>query len=236
MQVIDVTKEQRVASPPGEPTAPKGGYDRPPRSSEDLWSSMGHNPAIAVVVGLLLAVLLAAFGAATILSGRMVYTSSSTLLIDDPYQLATSGQVNEYTELDALRYKYAGLVGTDAIADPVASKLHLPVDEVLGALSTNVPTNSLLMNVEATSSSQRDAQQIAQAAANEVTRYINYEDDAYAIPPTYRFTFKVIDPATPALGRGPSKSKAATLAIGLGVLGFALGFLGTQLIRYARRR
>jgi capsular polysaccharide biosynthesis protein len=158
------------------------------------------------------------------------------MLIDDPYQLATSGQIAEYSALDALRYKYAALVGTDAIADPVASKLQVPVDDVLGALSTNVPMNSLLMTVEATWSTPQGAQRIAQAAANEVTAYIATEDNAYAIPTADRFTFKVIDPATPAFGQGPSKSKAATLAIGLGVLGFALGFLGTQLIRYARRR
>lgn len=236
MQVIDRTKEQRVTTPPDDPTAPRGGHDSSPQPREDVWSAMGHHAAAAIVVGLLLGVLLAAVGAMISLSGATVYTSSTTMLIDDPYQLATSGQVNEYAALDALRYKYAALIDTDAIADPVASRLHVPVNDVLGALSTNVPINSLLMTVEATWSTQREAQQVAQAAANQVTAYINYEDNAYAIPTADRFTFKVVDPATPAFGRGPSKSKAATLAIGLGVLGFAFGFLGTQLIRYARRR
>jgi capsular polysaccharide biosynthesis protein len=197
---------------------------------------MGHSPTTAVVVGLLLGVLLAVIGAVTVLSGRVLYTSSTTMLIDDPYQLATSGQVSEFSSLDALRYKYGGLLATDAIAGPVASQLHLPVDNVLGSLSVNVPTDSLLMVVHATWTTPRGAEEVSLSAANEITAYVAYEDNAYAIPNADRFTFKVIDPAAGAIRKGPSKSKAATLAIGLAVLGFALGFFATQLIRYARHR
>lgn len=236
MQVIDRTKEATVIISSDEPTAPEGRRRAPSEPSGDLWSAMAHRPARAIVAGLLLGVLLAAFGAVIALRGPTTYTSSTTMLIDDPYQLATSGQVTEFTNLDALRYKYAGLVGTDSMANPVASKLHLPVDDVIGAVSASVPTNSLLMTVDATWSTPDEARRISEAAAHEVTAYIVYEDDIYNIPSAERFTFKVVDPATAAVGKGPSKSKAVTLAVGLAVLGFAVGFLLTQLIRYVRRR
>ena len=234
MQTSDGSKETTVTTSPDEPTAPQRRHSALSRSGVDLWSAMGQHAGRAVAAGLLLGVLLAVIGAFAVLSGRTLYTSTTTMLIDDPYQLATSGQVSEFGNLDALRYKYSALVGTDAIAGPVARQLHLPIEDVLGAVSTTVPMNSLLMTVQATWTTAGGAQLISQAAANEVSAYIVNEDNTNNISSTYRFTFNVIDPATQAVGQGPSKSKAATLAIGLAVLGFAVGFLATQLIRYLR--
>ena len=139
MLTSDGLKEMTITTSPDEPTAPNGRHSAQSQPGGDLWSAMGHRPGKAIVAGLLLGVLLAVLGAASILKGPTSYSSSTTMLIDDPYQLATSGQATEFSNLDALRYKYAALVATDSIADPVASQLHLPVDDVLGALSTNVP-------------------------------------------------------------------------------------------------
>ena len=187
-----------------------------------------------MLVGLFLGFALALIGGLSALSGRTSYSSTAVMLINDPYKLATSGQPSEFGSLDVLRYKYSALVRTNALAGPVATQLGLPVGGVMGALSTSVPANSLLMDVTATWPTPKDAQKLAQAAADEVTAYINQEDNTYRIPAADRFTFSVIDPAPSATAHGPSKAKAASLAIGLAVLGFALGFVATQVVRFLR--
>lgn len=195
---------------------------------------MGQHVLRAVLVGLFLAFAAALIGGLSVLSGRTTYTSTAVMLINDPYKLATSGQLNEFESLDVLRYKYSGLVRTNAMAGPVATRLGLPVGEVIGAMSTDVPVNSLLMDVTATWSAPSEAQKLAQEMANEVSAYISQEDDSYAIPVADRFTFQVIDRASPGIAHGPSKAKAVSLAIGLAVLGFAVGFVATQLVRFLR--
>jgi len=195
---------------------------------------MGQHALRAVLVGLFLGFALALIGGFSVLSGRTTYSSTAVMLINDPYKLATSGQPAEFSSLDVLRYKYAALVKTDAIASPVATRLGFPVGKVAGALSTNIPANSLLMDVTATWSTPGGAQKLAEETATEITSYINVEDSTYRIPTADRFTFEVIDPAPAATAHGPSKARAASLAIGLAVLGFAIGFVATQVVRFLR--
>ena len=206
----------------------------PTSTAREAWSSMGQQALRAVLVGLFLGFALALIGGVSALSGRTTYTSTAVMLINDPYKLATSGQLNEFGSLDVLRYKYSALVGTTAIAGPVATQLGLPVGDVIGALSTNVPSNSLLMSVTATWPTPAGAQKLAQATTNEITAYISQEDNTYNIPTADRFTFEAIDRASPASAHGPSKARAASLAIGLALLGFAIGFVVTQLVRFLR--
>lgn len=195
---------------------------------------MGQHALRAVLVGLFLGFALALIGGFSVLSGKTTYSSTAVMLINDPYKLATSGQPSEFSSLDVLRYKYSALVKTNAIAGPVANQLGLPVGQVMGALSTDVPANSLLMDVTATWPTPGAAQKLAQATAGQITSYINQEDATYHIPAADRFSFQVIDAASPAAAQGPSKAKAASLAIGLAVLGFAIGFVVTQLVRFLR--
>lgn len=207
------------------------------RTARGAWAAMGNRPLRAVIVGLILGLLLAGIGDIAVLSGqKTVYTSTAVMLIDDPYALATSGQPEEFASLDALRYKYAALISTNSIAGPVAAELGLPVGDVIGAVSTRVPAYSLIMDVTATWSSPGVAQRLAEAAAEQVSTFIAHEDNAYNIPASARFTFDVVDPAPSATAQTPSKSKAVSLAIGLGLLGFALGFLIIQLVHFLRPR
>lgn len=212
------------------------GFPVPGQSSRalEVWLSMGQHALRAVLIGLFLGFVLALIGGLSVLSGKTTYSSTAVMLINDPYKLATSGQPDEFGSLDLLRFKYSALMKTQAIAGPVANKLGYPEERVSGALSTEVPASSLLMDVIATWPTRDGAQTLAQAAASEVTAYVNREDDAYRIPQADRFTFEVIDPAPPGTAHEPSKAKAASLAIGLAVLGFAIGFVGTQLIRFLR--
>ena len=126
------------------------------------------------------------------------------MLIDDPPALATAGDDGQLLKLDALRLKYQALVSTDLIAQPVATQLHLPVGDVLGSVTAVVPYQSLAdgRDRDLVDPSQC-AQRLAQATANEVTKFVKYESEVYNIPAIDRYTFIVIDPATAATARPP---------------------------------
>lgn len=208
-------------------------FDRFDRPQPLLWLALGKQPMRAVLVGIVLAAVFGIVGVVASLSGPTRYTSNTVMLIDDPYGLATQGS-SLWAELTELRLKYADLVSTDAIAGPVAHELHLPVDSILGAASAGAPSTSLLVSIDATWSTPHESQVISQAVANEVTSYVQAEDVTYDIPAPDRFTLTTIDPASDPLAQGPSKAHALTLAIGLAVVGFALGFVATQLVRNLR--
>jgi capsular polysaccharide biosynthesis protein len=200
---------------------------------EEPRKGLTHNPLPAIAVGLLLAAVFGIAGAVSSFKGKTVYTSTTVMLINDPYQLATSGS-SEFLDLDALRSKYSGLLDTDAIAQPVAASLHLSLNDAVGALSAQVPTQSLLLDVEATWGSPTEAQLISQTAANQLTSYVNGENARYNIPANDQISLTTVNPASPSVPKRPSKSHALTLAAGLAVIGFALGFFSVQLVRFLR--
>lgn len=195
-----------------------------------LWRALMTAPLMGLAVGGLLAVVLVGIGAAATLKGPTTWTSTTVMIIDDPYQLATAGDEGQLLKLDYLRYKYSALVDTDAIAQPVATKLDLPLGSVLSSVTAVVPTSALLMNVVATTSTSARASLLSQTMANQVTNYVQEEDAAYNIPNSDRFTITTIDPASTPVRRGPSAAHAAALALGLAVLGLLIGFCGAQLV------
>ena len=196
--------------------------------------ALGMKPRLAVVLGLIVAVLLSLAGAWTVMRGAVTYSSTAVMLIDDPPALATAGDDGQLQKLDALRLKYQALAGTDLIAQPVATELGLPVGDVLGSVTAVVPYQSLLMDVTGTWSTPGMAQRLAQSTAKEVTKFVKYEAEAYNIPAVDRYTFIVIDPATAATADRPSHAHAATLGVGLAVAGFAATFVATQFWRHRR--
>jgi capsular polysaccharide biosynthesis protein len=176
-------------------------------------------------------VLLGGLSAGLAMTGAKTYTSTTVMLIDDPLQLASAGSESELLKLTTLRYKYADLAQTTVLAAPVAHDLGLPVSEVLGTVSVDPHAGSLLLRVNATSANPTLARSLSQTMANELTTYVRTEDTTYHIPPTDRYTLTIVDPATPAVGHGPSTKHALTLGVGLAVLGFVIGLVATQLRR-----
>jgi capsular polysaccharide biosynthesis protein len=232
-------------TPSGGPVAAPDGmagfFDEPARDRHpaDDWQrrvarALGMKPRLAIVLGLVVALLLSIAGAMSVLHAAVTYNSTAVMLIDDPPALATAGDDGQLLKLDALRLKYQALVSTDLIAQPVATELGLPVGDVLGSTSAVVPYQSLLMDVTGTWSTPGMAQRLAQATANEVTKFVKYEAEVYNIPAVDRYTFIVIDPATAATADRPSHAHALTLAVGLAVAGFAVTFVATQFWRHRR--
>ncbi|MHB1710024.1 MAG: YveK family protein [Acidimicrobiales bacterium] len=220
---------------PELPVESRGAADpvgwQPPYFQVRVWRALRARPLAGAVSGAVLGVVLAVVSAVISLSGPTVYTSTTVMLINDPLALATAGSEGQLLKLDTLRYKYSGLVGTDAIAIPVAKKLDLPVGQVFGSVTAQVPLSSLLMDVVATWPTPSEAALLSQAVANQVTAYVHMEDVTNGIPPKDRFTFTTVDPASNPTPSGPSPYHAATLAIALAVLGLLVGFAGTQLVR-----
>ena len=214
-------------------------FDDPAPGPADDWQrrvarALGMRARLAVVLGLIVALVVAVAGGLSVMRGPTTYSSTAVMLIDDPPALATAGDDGELLKLDALRLKYQALVSTDLIAQPVAAKLGLSAGDVLGSVTAVVPYQSLLMDVSGTWSTPAMAQRLAQATANEVTKFVKYESDVYDIPAADRYTFIVIDPATYATASKPSKAHALTLAVGLAVAGFAVTFVATQFWRNRR--
>jgi capsular polysaccharide biosynthesis protein len=233
---IELTPSGGPASAPDDMA---GFFDQPARGPADDWQrrvarSLWTKPRLAIVLGLIVALVVAAAGGLSVMKGPTTYSSTAVMLIDDPPALATAGDDGVLLKLDALRLKYQALVSTDLIAQPVAAELHMPVGDVLGSVSAVVPYQSLLMDVTGTWSTPAIAQSLAQATANEVTKFVKYESDVYNIPANDRYTFIVIDPATSATASKPSHAHALTLAVGLAVAGFAVTFVATQFWRQRR--
>ncbi len=230
-----VIDEDAIVTRSGAPSSPVA-FPSDSRSSaqQRLWEGLRRDPMRAVLVGLILAAVLGVIGAVAGRGGSTTYMSQTVMLIDDPYGLAVQGNFNSFMQLSALRFKYADLINTSPIAQPVATSLHLPVASVVGSVSAEVPAESLLLDIDATWSTPREAQVLSQAVADELTNYVKAEDANFNIPAPSAFTLTTVDAASAAVSHGPSSRKTLTLAIGLAVLGFAVGLFATQFIRYYR--
>ena len=241
---LPIVSQIELTPPGGAVAAPNGSgeyFDEPAhgRRPVDDWQrrtvrGLGRKPLLAVVLGLIVAALLSFTGARSVLRTPTTWSSTAVMLIDDPSALATAGDDGQLQKLDSLRLKYQALVSTDLIARPVAKQLHLPVGDVLGSVTVTVPYQSLLMDVTGTWSTPGVAQRLAQTTGEEVSRFVKYEAGVYNIPKVDRYTFHVIDSATAATGNRPSHADALTLAVGLGVAGFAVTFVATQFWRNRR--
>lgn len=200
-----------------------------------LWHRLRQAPGRAVVVGLAAGVVAAVVTAVLMLQGATVWASQTTMIMDDPYGVATAGDEGQLLKLSELRFKYADLASTVAIAQPVATQLNVPVGVVLGTTSVSVPENSLLMNVVGRWSTPGFARQLSQSMAQGISDYVRNENKANGVPASDQFSASVIGTASPAVASGPSKSKAVAAAVVV-FFGVALaGFVVAQLV-LARRR
>lgn len=198
-----------------------------------MWRALQRNMTPALLVAAVVAVVLGVIGAVVGTGGRTVYKSTTTMMIDDPYALATAGDQGEMLKLNSLLIKYAGLISTDVIAGPVAQQLGLPMGAVLGSVAAQVngSTETLLLPVTATWPAAAEAMRLSRAVADELTAFVNHQAVKYHIPAPDRFTLTTVNPATAPEMVGPSATKAATLAVALAAVGFALSFVLMQLVR-----
>lgn len=204
--------------------------------SRALWEALKHRPGRNLVLSLAVALLAAALGATLILKEPAKWSSSATLLIDDPQQLATAGDDGIINKLNQLRLKYAGLVSTSAIAGPVAQQLGIDEGTVAGSASAVPGQDSLILYTQATASSSSMAQRIAQALAEELVTYVSNENSQFQLPPNLQYSFSIVNPATGADQIAPSHSRAETVAGALAVVALIGAYVTLQLVAPRRPR
>jgi len=189
-----------------------------------------RNFLFALACGLLLA----GVGAWVILGQSVQYYSQATLLIDNPLAIATAHDDTPIIKLNALRLKYSSLANTPAILVPAAQASGLPAAEIDRA-ATFPASAALVLIVAAKTASPTVSQRVADAVANQVVLYVQREHDQFNVPQQDRFVFTVVGHAYKGTKVGPSRSKAATAAVGAGLGGIAIAYLLLQLITGPRR-
>jgi hypothetical protein len=184
---------------------------------------------------LVVAVFATVLTAGLLVHGPTIWTSQTTMLIDDPYGVALSGNGGELATLAEVRVKYASLASTYALAQPVATALHVPPQVVLSGVSVDVPSNSLLLVVIGRWSNPGFARELSSGMAQEITTYIQQENTTFQIPTKDQFTAVVVSPATMASPSGPSIKRAALASFAVFVGSAAVIFVLIQLIAGRRR-
>jgi len=207
-----------------------------PRWQLRRWRALSRQARFGAAVGLVLGVVLGALAGVAASHGKTSWTSTTTMMIDDPYQLATAGDQGELLKLNSLLVKYAGILQTDVIARPIAQQLGLSVSQVLSSVSAdnNPATETLLLPITATAATPALARSLATAAANELTDYVQIQNAEFHIPPQDQFTLTTVDPASTPVRHGPSNTKAASDAVAVAVVVFLIGLVATQLVRNRR--
>jgi hypothetical protein len=201
-----------------------------PDTTSALRFNLRH-AAVALVIGGLVGALLA-----MAVGGRQeTYESRAVLAIDQPLAIAASDSGGIVEKLGRLRGKYAGLVRTNVIAEPVAERTGQPLATVRGDLSAYADDTSLLLAVAAHSTNPAMARTLAAAAAEEIVGYADAEQQRYSIPKAQRFVFEVVVPAGSARSVTPERSRQLRVgALGLVVGGF-LVYGALELLAAERR-
>jgi capsular polysaccharide biosynthesis protein len=158
--------------------------------------------ALTVILALVLALLAGAGAALYQRSKPTHYISWSSMLIDQPFQVASDAGDATLAKLQRLRFYYAGLVQTSIIAAPVASQLsdqyHLTTSQIEGAVNTLMGANTFTIELFAQGRNPQESSAIAQAATAELIDYVKRQQKDLGIPVVQRVTLTEI--TTPVAG------------------------------------
>jgi capsular polysaccharide biosynthesis protein len=187
---------------------------------------------IVAIVGLLVAGLTAA----SMQRRDAVYESSQLLLIDQPSALALAPNGDLVAKLASLRVKYTSLLLADAVLEPAAAAVGLPPGAVAGSVRAAAPPESLLIRITARAADPATAPRIAEAVGASLSRYLDEEQAALAVPAVNRITITPLRSAGPAAQVEPSRSRSlSTGAVG-GIVAAGLVYLLLSLVPPLGRR
>ncbi len=225
-----------VRPTPARPDEPHDVPEQPGRPRLNSLRGGGRDPFLVVAV-LLTAVVGIAVGviASSLTAGRAgTYSSTSTLLINQPRALSLASSDGIVLKLSRLRLKYVGLVGTPVIDNPVAASLHRSPAQLGGTLYAVAPAQNLNINVVGFSPNPETAQALARAGAQQLAAYATREQVTDRIPVNERFILTVIAPAgTPTRAAG---SSTRSIFVGAGAGALAAAAVAGGLFLQRRRR
>jgi hypothetical protein len=221
-----------IASPPDSDAgwaAASGGWQ------ETMWRRLRTRPRRGVVAGLVVGAMFGLLSGELMAQGPTTWTSRTVLFFDDPLGIAVAGDPGELAKLTAIRYEYANLAATEAMAGPVATELKVPVSTVLASTSVVVPVNSLLVDVDGTSGSPAFATRLSTTMAQEIIHYIHSENTTFNIPPPDQTLVSVVSAASTPVPSGPSGTRAASIGVIVFLGAFLVVFVAYQLLVDPRR-
>lgn len=196
-------------------------------------------PLLTVLSGAVALLLALVFGGAAyeIVGHRNpTYLATAATLLDEPKALALSKDSGVIDKLSRLRFKYSGILRSDDVVDPVATKLGVPRGVVAGSIVSSGDTGSLLLFVGARSKNATQAVTLANALAQQLASYVAKEQKDNAIPALVALELRIVAPARYSAQLTPTKRQKevagagvalATLAIVLGVMDVARRRPGT---------
>lgn len=231
---------------PRDPTAPLPGLSASPGPDNDgapesggwqqrAWQKLRRRSRRGIVAGLVIGVMFGLLSGELMARGPTTWSSQTVMFFNDPLGIAMAGDPGELAKLTALRYKYASLAATEAMAAPVAAELKVPVSEVLASASVVVPPNSLLLQVDGSSQSPTFASRVAMAMSQEIIQYVQSENKTFNIPAADQVLVSVVSPTTTPTASRPSRSKAAGIGLIVFLGGFVVAFVAYQLLVDPRR-
>jgi len=197
---------------------------------DSLWdTAFQFNPA-NLVAALIIALLLAGLTAAIFLTRPATYESTATLAVDQPSLIASGGS-GVLDKLSRVRAKYAPLLTTDVMTQPLAKELGTTPQAVRSSLSATTPGVNLLILVKASRSNRAQAQAFASAAATALAKYATDDQTRAGVPAKEQFSFTVVDQARPGTKTAPDRSQAIAIAVVVGLVATALIYVALQLLR-----
>jgi capsular polysaccharide biosynthesis protein len=209
-----------IVPPVPLPTTPAGDPGAPSRRGTVVRAGLAVLVAVVVAAGVGWAV------------HRQTPTFQATALIemDQPLQLATNGD-QVIVKLSRLRLKYAPLVATDAILQPLSDSLGVPIEQLRGSVSAQAPGETLLLVVTARTHNSSSATRYANGAADQLSRYVANEQRQLGVPAKLMYEAVVIDNARAAAKTAPTKRRVVEASAIFGLIAGAVAYSGLTMLR-----
>jgi hypothetical protein len=180
----------------------------------------GVRVVAAAVVGF---VLLAVAGALVVELRPTTYRSLALISLDQPSVLTTADDPSGIAKLSRLREAYGPLLETSSLAAPIAQETGLTEEQVADRLQALVPKDSLLLGVRGVGPTPGAAQNLTEAAADEIVSYAADQQQAGGVKAEDRVVLSVVSPARPGVRATGGLRTLVTVAGFLGLLGAAVG-------------
>ena len=198
-----------------------------PRS---LWDTAFEFNRANFVAALICGVLVAALAGAFVLTRPAKYESTATIAVDQPALIASGGD-RVIDKLQRIRVKYAPLLKTDVMTQPLAKELATTPANLRSTISATTPADNVLILVKATTGSRTQSQNYAGKAADFLASYAKDEQARDSVPASQQFQLVVVDQARPGTKTEPSQVRAFAFALVAGLIALGVVYVALQLLR-----
>jgi capsular polysaccharide biosynthesis protein len=188
-----------------------------------------------VVASLVIGLMMAGIGYAAAMRPKPVYESYTILELHNQDLFKDPGP-GTIQKLNNLRRRYAALLPTEPIVGPVTDALDLPRNRVNRSVRAAVTGDALLMYPTAKWGNEETAEELAQKITEQLISFAVNEQNADKVDVADRVELRIVQSASSARKVSPTKKRASTSAILLGVVGGLGAYVVLQQVAWRRRR